>query len=159
MLHDLDPPAAVNQIPWRVGFHDDILLDRCEADGTIIQSYSPLAGGKLAESGTLTSQQRLLSKISKSYGRNASIAQVALRYVIENKVAFVSKTTNSEFVQDDVAAFHWSSPLKETELLALSRLSTPSAEGAATGADAAAMMCQNLTSGKMTRCINLDRHA
>ena len=153
MLDELSPPAAVNQILYRVGFHDDILKEHCDKQHTVVQTYSPLAGGRLAKPGDSPPQQ-LLKNIGNRHG--VTSAQIALKYIVQNGGAAVPKAAVTDYMNEDFSLFDFS--LSQDEMLSLSRLNTPSGEGAAGGGDPVAMMCQNRTSGRMARCLYLDSH-
>ena len=153
MLDELSPPAAVNQMLFRVGFHDDLLKEHCDQQHTIVQTYSPLAGGRLARPGNSTSQQ-LLKEIGARH--DVSPAQIALRYLVQQGGAAVPKAAVTDYMDEDFSVFNFS--LSQEEMLSLSRLNAPSGEGAAGGGDPVAMMCQNRSDGRMTRCLYLDTH-
>ena len=49
MLDELNPPAAVNQVLYRIGFHDDVLYSYGATRGTVTQvgGASGWLGGRL----------------------------------------------------------------------------------------------------------------
>jgi len=148
MLAELDPPAAVNQIPWRVGFHDDVLAEYSKKHGTVSQSYSPLAGSALAKA----ANDSTIGLIAAAH--KVSAAQVALRYIVQSGGAAIPKSSTTAYMKEDADVFSWS--LSSKEMLALALVNTPSAEGAKSMNDPTSMMCQNKTSGRMARCLYLD---
>lgn len=72
LLDELHPPPAVNQVPYRVGFHDDVLLEHAAKLGTVTQAYSPYASGAVFDN--TTAANALLVKIGEAHG--VSDAQV-----------------------------------------------------------------------------------
>lgn len=86
---------AVNQLEthvFRQRFEDRAVMDRF---GTKTEAWAPLAEGKR----DLFSHP-LLSRIGRQYGKTP--AQVALRYLLENEVTVIPKTTRIERMRENL---------------------------------------------------------
>lgn len=73
-----------NQIRWFVGNTQADTTAYCKAEGILVEGYSPLATGAILENADL-------GRIAAKYNR--SVAQICIRYLLENDVLPLPKTT------------------------------------------------------------------
>ena len=69
-------------------------------------------------------------------------------------LSMVPKANEAQYMKENMDIFDFT--LTDEEMLDLSLLSTPGGEGDASGNDGTSMMCHDLSTGKMTRCLYLD---
>ena len=79
-------PAA-NQIRYFIGNRQDEITDYCQANGILVEAYSPLATGEIA------SHEKLASTAEK-YG--VTIPQLCIRYCIEKNTLPLPKSVHRE---------------------------------------------------------------
>ena len=79
-------PAA-NQIRYFIGNRQDSITDYCQANDILIEAYSPLATGEIAD-------HEKLRPIAKKYG--VSVAQLCIRYCIEKNTLPLPKSVHKE---------------------------------------------------------------
>lgn len=84
---------AVNQIRYFVGNRQDEVTDYCQANGILIEAYSPLATGALVE-------QPELYAMAEKYG--VSIPQLCIRFCIENGTLPLPKSVNRERIRANI---------------------------------------------------------
>ena len=78
---------AVNQIRYFIGNTQNEITEYCQANGILVEAYSPLATGALVEHDELSS-------IAKKYG--VSIPQLCIRFCVENGTLPLPKSVNEE---------------------------------------------------------------
>lgn len=76
---------AVNQIRYFIGNCQNEITDYCQANGILIEAYSPLATGALVEHPELCA-------MAKKYG--VSIPQLCIRFCVENGTLPLPKSVN-----------------------------------------------------------------
>ena len=76
---------AVNQIRYFIGFTEDDTVALCKDKGILVEAYSPLATGKILDNADVLS-------IAEKYGK--SVAQVSLRFCLQNGLLPLPKSTN-----------------------------------------------------------------
>lgn len=104
---------AVNQVETHV-FRQQKELRRLECQiGTKHESWSPLACGK---NGIFKSPE--LSRIARNHNR--SISQIALRFLIQQGIIVIPKSTNSEHMKENIAVLDFE--LEPEEMSALEKL-------------------------------------
>ena len=74
----------VNQIRFFIGNTQDELTDYCQTNGILVEGYSPLATGAILDN-------EEVARIAEGYGR--TVAQICIRYVLQNGVLPLPKTT------------------------------------------------------------------
>jgi len=89
---------AVNQMMFHVGKSTQVVPDNAQF-GINVQAYSPLGAGSLIGNPTLEA-------IGEAHGKTS--AQVALRWIIQHRVAIATQSTNSVHLKEDVAVFDFS---------------------------------------------------
>ena len=78
---------SVNQIRYFIGNRQDAITDYCQANGILVEAYSPLATGEI------TSHEKL-APIAEKYG--VSIPQLCIRYCIEKNTLPLPKSVHKE---------------------------------------------------------------
>ena len=76
---------AVNQIRYFIGNTQNEITEYCQANGILVEAYSPLATGALVEHGELVS-------MAEKYG--VTIPQLCIRFCIENGTLPLPKSVN-----------------------------------------------------------------
>ncbi|MBF8151138.1 aldo/keto reductase [Winogradskyella sp. F6397] len=87
---------AVNQIEFHPGYWQQDLVDYCKKQNIVVESWSPLARGKVFENETL-------KKIANTH--NTSVAKVCLRWIIQHDVIVIPKSTTNERIEDNIKLF------------------------------------------------------
>jgi len=87
---------AINQIEFHPGYWQPELVDFCKQHNVTVESWSPLARGKVFGNKTLI-------KISKKYHK--SISQICLRWIIQHKVVVIPKSTNQNRMLENMEIF------------------------------------------------------
>ena len=90
-------PAA-NQIRYFIGNRQDEITDYCQANGILIEAYSPLATGEIAN-------HEMLKDTASKYG--VSIPQLCIRYCIEKGTLPLPKSVHKERIEANISVdFH-----------------------------------------------------
>lgn len=84
---------AVNQIRYFVGNRQDEVSEYCQANGILIEAYSPLATGAIVD-------QPELKEMAEKYG--VSIPQLCIRFCIENGTLPLPKSVNRERIRANI---------------------------------------------------------
>ena len=106
---------AVNQVETHV-FNQQIAPQKIMKEfGTQIMSWGPFAEGRNA-----FFTNPLLTKIGEKYGK--SVAQVALRWLIQRDVVVIPKSTHIEWMRQNIDIFNFS--LSEEDMAAIATLDT-----------------------------------
>lgn len=82
----------VNQIRYFIGNTQEEVVDFCRGEDIQVTAYSPLATGKILHHPNIRA-------IAERYGK--SIAQVCIRYVIQNGLAPLPKSTQPERIREN----------------------------------------------------------
>ena len=95
--------VRVNQVQWHLGHHDDELLAFCRAHNITLQAYSPLGGGgtSTGRDGGISLDDPAVAAIAARH--NATTAQVALRWSVQQGVAVVTSTVRAGYLREDLA--------------------------------------------------------
>lgn len=106
---------AVNQVETHV-FNQQIAPQKIMKEfGTQIMSWGPFAEGRNA-----FFTNPLLTKIGEKYGK--SVAQVALRWLIQRDVVVIPKSTHIELMRQNIDIFNFS--LSDEDMAAIATLDT-----------------------------------
>ena len=84
---------SVNQIRYFIGNRQDAITDYCQANGILIEAYSPLATGEIAN-------HEKLADTAKKYG--VSIPQLCIRYCIEKNTLPLPKSVHKERIAANI---------------------------------------------------------
>jgi len=80
---------AVNQIRFFIGSTQEDVTAFCEAQGILVEAYSPLATGQI-----LNNPQ--VKEIADKYGK--TVAQISIRYTIQRGTVTLPKSTHEEYI-------------------------------------------------------------
>ena len=83
----------VNQIRYFIGNRQDAITDYCQANGILIEAYSPLATGEI------TTNEKL-APIAEKYG--VSIPRLCLRYCLEKNTLPLPKSVHKERIEANI---------------------------------------------------------
>ncbi|XP_047326290.1 D-galacturonate reductase-like [Impatiens glandulifera] len=106
-------PPAVNQVEMNPLWRQEKLREYCNEQGIHITAYSPLGAN-----GTMWGDNRILDSdiiTDVAKAREKTPAQVALRWVYEHGVSFVSKSFNEKRMRENMEIFDWSLTKEEFE--------------------------------------------
>lgn len=87
---------VINQIERHPNLNRNELIDFCKNHNMFVEAWSPLARGKLVKNETLKS-------IAKKY--NKTVAQIILRWDIENKVVAIPKSVTKKRIEENINIF------------------------------------------------------
>lgn len=97
---------AVNQIEFHPGYWQPEVTQFCKENGITVQSWSPLARGKVFDN-------EVLKEIAKKH--NKSIAKICLRWIIQQDVIVIPKSTTPERIKENIHLFDFELSHKEME--------------------------------------------
>jgi len=96
---------AVNQIEFHPGYWQPEVTKFCKKHGIVVQSWSPLARGKIFGS-------EILQAIAKKH--NKTVAQICLRWIIQHEVVVIPKSTSLKRIEENIDIFNFE--LSEDEM-------------------------------------------
>ena len=98
IVDDAEVMPVVNQCECHVLFQQRKMLEYMKPYGTVLEAWSPLAEGR---SGIVRSP--VLRRIGEKYGKSS--AQIALKFLIQNGIIIIPKTTHKERMQENISLF------------------------------------------------------
>jgi len=87
---------AINQIEFHPGYWQPEVTNYCKKLGIEVESWSPLARGRVFENA-------VLKNLAKKYGK--SVSQICLRWVIQHDVVVIPKSTTPERIKENINIF------------------------------------------------------
>ena len=99
---------AVNQIEFHPGYWQPKLTEFCENHDIKVESWSPLARGKVFGN-------ELLQSIARKH--NKSIAQICLRWIIQHETIIIPKSNTLERIEDNINIFDFKLSDEEMKLI------------------------------------------
>ena len=87
---------SINQIEFHPGYWQSQLVDFCKQHNVVVESWSPLARGKVFGNQTLID-------ISKKHDK--SVSQICLRWIIQHEVVVIPKSTNPKRMLENMDIF------------------------------------------------------
>jgi 2,5-diketo-D-gluconate reductase A len=87
---------TVNQVQFSPFEYRRAVLDACERNGVVLESYSPLGTGRHLSDKTV-------ARIAKRVGRTP--AQVLLRWCLQREIPVISKSTHRERIEENAKVF------------------------------------------------------
>lgn len=111
-------PPAVNQVEVNPCWQQHRLRDFCKANGIIVVGYSPLGAVGTFYGTNRVMESEVLKEIALSRGK--TVAQVSLRWAIEQEIGVVVKSFNKERMQQNLDIFSWK--LTEEESMKISKI-------------------------------------
>ena len=97
---------SINQIEFHPGYWQPKLVDFCKQNKIVVESWSPLARGKVFGNETLIN-------ISKKHKK--SVSQICLRWIIQHEVVVIPKSTNPERMSENMDVFDFELSAAEME--------------------------------------------
>ena len=85
---------TVNQIRYHVGYTQDEIVRFCKDNDILVEGYSPIATGRLLDDETL-------KVIADRYDK--TVAQLCIRYVLQNGLLPLPKSTHEEYIIQNAA--------------------------------------------------------
>ena len=95
-LMETEVPPMVNQIEYHPGYMQKETVDYCNANGIIVEAWSPLGCGRLLGN-------EMLSGIAQKYGR--SVAQLCIRWCIQNGTLPLPKSVTPSRIIENANVF------------------------------------------------------
>jgi diketogulonate reductase-like aldo/keto reductase len=106
-------PLVCNQIECHPFLDQRKVIDACKRHGMAVVAYSPIARGG-------AKGDRVLERIGKTHGKSA--AQVSLRYLVQQGIAAIPRTSKLTRLEENFAVFDFElSAAEMTEIASLSR--------------------------------------
>ena len=102
---------AVNQIEFHPGYWQPELTAFCKKNEIVVESWSPLARGKIFGND-------ILNAIAEKH--NKSVSQICLRWVIQHDVVVIPKSTILQRIEENIAIFDFE--LSEEEMKQINEL-------------------------------------
>lgn len=102
---------AINQIEFHPGYWQPELTDFCKKQGIMIQSWSPLARGRVLDN-------EILKNIAGQHHK--SVAQICLRWVIQHEVVVIPKSTTLQRIKENINLFDFE--LSEDDMVRINTL-------------------------------------
>ncbi|NEW80118.1 MAG: aldo/keto reductase [Gelidibacter sp.] len=87
---------SINQIEFHPGYWQPELVEYCKKQNIVVESWSPLARGKVFGN-------EVLEAISKKHNKSAS--QVCLRWIIQHDVIAIPKSTSPKRIVENINLF------------------------------------------------------
>ena len=99
---------SINQIEFHPGYWQPELVEYCKRQNIVVESWSPMARGKVFGNEVLVS-------ISKRH--NKSVSQVCLRWIIQHDVIVIPKSTTPKRIEENINLFDFELSLEEMKLI------------------------------------------
>ena len=102
---------AVNQIEFHPGYWQKELTEYCQSKNITVESWSPLARGKVFDN-------QLLKDIAKAHQK--SVSQICLRWITQHNVIIIPKSNSPERIEENINIFDFE--LSEDEMKQINNL-------------------------------------
>lgn len=96
LLENAEIKPSVNQIEYHPGCMQDACVKFCAKNNILVEGWSPLGRGKVLEN-------KMLKEIASKY--NKSVAQVCIRWALQNKVLPLPKSTTPHRIKENFEVF------------------------------------------------------
>jgi diketogulonate reductase-like aldo/keto reductase len=107
-------PLACDQVEYHPYLDQTKVLEACARHGMAVIAYSPVAKGRIKN------DQRL-AQIGQAYGKSA--AQVCLRWLVQQNVAAIPRTSKIERLSENIAIFDFK--LSDDEMRQIFEMASP----------------------------------
>jgi len=107
-------PLVNNQIELHPYYGQSKTIAASRKAGMTVTAYSPIARGRV-------SGEAVLTRIGKAHGKSAT--QAGLRYLVQQDIIVIPKTSRSERLKENMAIFDFS--LTAAEMKAVAALASP----------------------------------
>lgn len=99
---------AVNQIEFHPGYWQAEVTAYCKENGIVVESWSPLAQGRILDNKTL-------EKIALRHQK--TIPQICLRWIVQHEVIVIPKSSNPQRLEENKAIFDFTLSEEEMTLI------------------------------------------
>lgn len=99
---------AINQIEFHPGYWQQDLVTYCKSKNIAVESWSPLARGKVFGN-------EILESIAKKH--NKSVSQVCLRWIIQHDVIVIPKSTSPKRIEENIHLFDFELTTADMKLI------------------------------------------
>jgi len=107
-----DEPLVCNQIEYHPFLDQSKVIAACKKHDIAVVAYSPIARG-------LTLGNEVLERIGQAHGK--SVAQVSLRWLVQQDVVIIPRTSKRERLEENLAIFDFTlTPEEMADIAALS---------------------------------------
>ncbi|XP_021747957.1 non-functional NADPH-dependent codeinone reductase 2-like [Chenopodium quinoa] len=106
-------PPAVNQVEVNPSWQQKEMIEFCKAKGVLVTAYSPLGAFGTFYGSKNVMESDVLKEIANR--RNKSVAQVCLRWGVEQGIAVVVKSFNKERMKQNLDIFDWELSAEDLE--------------------------------------------
>ncbi|QDO92650.1 aldo/keto reductase [Formosa sediminum] len=96
LFHTANVIPAINQIEFHPGYWQPQLSEFCKTNGITVESWSPLARGKVFEN-------PVLQAIAKQH--NKSVSQICLRWIIQHDTIVIPKSSTPQRIKENFEIF------------------------------------------------------
>ena len=111
LLQSANIIPSINQIEFHPGYWQKEVTDYCKKLGIAVQAWSPLARGKVFKN-------EFLKTHAVKY--NKSVAQICLRWIIQQQVIAIPKSTTPSSIKENIEIFDFA--LAEEDMESISSL-------------------------------------
>ncbi|KAJ4711020.1 NADPH-dependent codeinone reductase-like protein [Melia azedarach] len=98
-------PPSVNQVEMNPVWQQRKLREFCKARGIIVTAYSPLGAVGTSWGSNEVMENEALKQVARAHGK--TVAQVSLRWIVEQGVTVVVKSFNMERLKENLGIFDW----------------------------------------------------
>ncbi|WP_394803153.1 aldo/keto reductase [Membranihabitans marinus] len=102
---------SINQLEFHPGYWQQDLVEYCKMKDIVVESWSPLAKGKVFGN-------EVLKSIAEKH--NKSVAQVCLRWVIQHQLVVIPKSSTPQRIKENMEIFDFE--LTDTEMDSINAL-------------------------------------
>ncbi|MDT0685237.1 aldo/keto reductase [Autumnicola psychrophila] len=102
---------SINQIEFHPGYWQQELVAFCKRQNIVVESWSPLARGKVFGN-------EVLEEIAKKH--NKTVAQVCLKWIIQHEVIVIPKSNSPQRIEENINLFDFE--LSETDMEQINNL-------------------------------------
>ncbi|WP_213772694.1 aldo/keto reductase [Bradyrhizobium sp. dw_78] len=107
-------PLVCDQVEFHPYLDQAKVRDACARNGLAVVAYSPVAKGRIKN-------DQMLARIGQGHGKTA--AQVCLRWLVQQNVAAIPRTSRIERLSENIDIFDFE--LSEAEMRRISAMGTP----------------------------------
>lgn len=111
LTEDSDIKPMVNQIEYHVGFGQVKSAEYCQANGIVVEAWSPLGSGGVLRNGEL-------NRIAGKYGKSA--AQICIRWLLQKNIVPLPKSIHEKYIMENADVFDFS--ISEEDMTAIDRI-------------------------------------
>jgi diketogulonate reductase-like aldo/keto reductase len=98
ILENCEIKPMVDQLEYHAGYTQEVAVQYCKQHGIIVQAWSPISRGRIFHDETLI-------ELSKKY--DVSIAQLCLRFCVQNGVIPLPKASSKERMRENKDIFNF----------------------------------------------------